>query len=1349
MTPAENEIYIRPTLHIHPNLGAAKEFSDTYGAYPYWSDKKSVGIPDAALGKRNLIIGEPGVGKTLLLTKIREHLNSSGLSTCLISLKDKDLSALLSKFLDTTGGQSKVLLLDGLDEVRGNLFPPVLQKIKEISDAQPEISVFLSSRSIFAYRYAAMFSDYRIITVSPFTQNQVTDYLVYAGNSRSEVEAFLQRFVSSNQNLLVIQIPRYLFLLSEFLKKNGIRSVERLSRNQLFEHFIYSKLDLEDEKFNRNRRSLTKRFLEKMALTMEVYQSNTITHDDFMTILDDLHSDIKMATFTQVELQDFFDTSLLKDNHDSLEFDNVEFQEYLAAKEITRFPDPKLTAFSLAVEPTLNELHPSWFNALTFLVDMHGELVESIVEFSGIRGDTVVDEAFLNFLGRINMPSIPNKLRVPLFLDVFNYHQRLLQWLPLNLAASLAPLFDTSLETILRTQIADADKETEARRFVPLGNIALLVGQLFKNTANIDREYWKQELVKFVSDQNDNGVLQRYALHSLKFTGDPKVLSDLPGDLVTRDELLSRAFLALCTELDPETPRSLESFFEATLTGQIDARYGFYALRHPPALKSFLTKYIADPRFRLTFLEKASVFKEQDATIVEHISAVADDELLLLSQQAIVASLQLDTAHDAKRSQFVLSLGRMLKHAVPSFLTEIIDKILAANPQSGLFFASEFFAAILDETDLPSFVKAMSVAEQDRIAFNVLQLIRASGKDGSEKIFEAGRALLPAQYNQWDEWQRSDRKQSENAYNAQVLSEFRTLLEPTPGKYSPAVFAFYLQNTKSIEPSLTQRERDRFLDLLGGSVFNIIDPSNYPLTAVEIQEGHATSYNVSGHIDVFGSALLAADRLGMDITKFRQRIINYIPFAYGDHLSAILRLCPKISVAELKAVIDTYIQRKSDLWRHQPGSFIYVVERHHIEAAVPVLQMMARESQFPASTRIQAMTVAESLAPDKLFLQELANNGGSEPQTANEGVIDASVGLLIAVHSDPAAIRRRVSEVLTRATPFVSISGVHPVSSLEEELTGGRGFASPLFKVRVRGFEDDYLQLLDRAMELWPKGKEFYPYSTYLWDIVYAYFDNLKEAGSFEPLQILERKVASLKDSDGSNWLAAKMSKLRRSYLAFLGKPQNIAEAIQKYNIARVHDNKKIANSNDLVYQLREVIEKDLKHWIQSEGAYDMLLTGKLYKTKHQQFEKLLQKTVKSQLESALMKRGFQVDVIREPQLLDDKRTDFLIRYGFAGPVVLEIKLTSNADMQTAKPQHSASFKSLKRYMEGYGASHGIFLVVDNKRSKYLSEIKSAFQSIRNVWVIVLDSRQELTDAKASSRKKVKRRSARRKRKSR
>ena len=144
----------------------------------------------------------------------------------------------------------------------------------------------------------------------------------------------------------------------------------------------------------------------------------------------------------------------------------------------------------------------------------------------------------------------------------------------------------------------------------------------------------------------------------------------------------------------------------------------------------------------------------------------------------------------------------------------------------------------------------------------------------------------------------------------------------------------------------------------------------------------------------------------------------------------------------------------------------------------------------------------------------------------------------------------------------------------------------------------------------------------------------------------------------------------------YLGKPQNIAEAIQRYNEARHHDNKKILNSNDLMYHLQEAVDFDLARWIEAEGAYDLLLTGNVHKNKRQQYEKLVQKTLKSQIENILIKRGFQVEVLREPQLLDEKRTDLLIRYGFAGPVIVEVKLTSNTDMQTSKPEQSASFTS-------------------------------------------------------------------------
>jgi hypothetical protein len=130
------------------------------------------------------------------------------------------------------------------------------------------------------------------------------------------------------------------------------------------------------------------------------------------------------------------------------------------------------------------------------------------------------------------------------------------------------------------------------------------------------------------------------------------------------------------------------------------------------------------------------------------------------------------------------------------------------------------------------------------------------------------------------------------------------------------------------------------------------------------------------------------------------------------------------------------------------------------------------------------------------------------------------------------------------------------------------------------------------------------------------------------------------------------MVQLRRRYLAYLGKPQNISDAIRKYNLVRKSDNKKILNSEDFFQRLKEIMETDLTRWIQAEGAYDLFVSGKVFKNKRQHYEKLVQKTLTSQIEYFFMRRGFQIQPYREPQLLDDKRTDILIRYGFLGPVV-------------------------------------------------------------------------------------------------
>src|SRR5947207_829101 len=130
-------MYIDPILHVHSTLAEAKEFLNKYGPYYFWDEEARVGISDIAQGKRNLIIGEPGVGKTQLLSKLQEFLNSKGISNCLINLKDTNSISMIDEHLSGKGEADRAVLLDGLDEIRGSLFPSILQKLEEVSRAVP------------------------------------------------------------------------------------------------------------------------------------------------------------------------------------------------------------------------------------------------------------------------------------------------------------------------------------------------------------------------------------------------------------------------------------------------------------------------------------------------------------------------------------------------------------------------------------------------------------------------------------------------------------------------------------------------------------------------------------------------------------------------------------------------------------------------------------------------------------------------------------------------------------------------------------------------------------------------------------------------------------------------------------------------------------------------------------------------------------------------------------------------------------------------------------------------------------------------------------------------------------
>lgn len=1344
-------MYINPLTKIYASFTEAKEDFGKYGVHiAFFEDNISRSIVDIAKGFRNLIVGEPGIGKTELIKKLQEYHDAQGDQTCLINLRSEKPIEEIENFLSLQieAGSKKILLLDGLDETKATNLTAVLQKIEIISKEYPDLYIYISSRWVFINKYASTFPQYRFTVVLPFTSNQVLDYLIQAGHSSQEAKDLLSR-MQFNHGKLILQIPRYLVYFEKYIQDKGITNVVNLSRNDLFDYFIYSKLDLEEQNLDASSlKEAIKRVLEKLALTMEIYQNNTISRDELMTFFDDIRSDLKLVILSQIDLETFIEKTILQPSTEDLnriEFENTEFQEYLAAKEITRFDEPHRVTFNFATDENAKEIHPSWFNTLTFLVDLLPGILEQLLEFSGItKGEyKIADDSFLGFLSRIDTTKIPSVLRHRVFVDVLNYHERTLQWLPGSLASALPNYFSSDIELELKKFIEKAEAKTGANRYVVLGNTVYVIAYLLRAKISVDFSYWREKLISYTKeDTAENGVLQRHALYALEELSDPSVIEELPDLSDIHDELVAREFLSTVIALDPDNAKSLNYSIAAVRMNNLSGRYGLYEIKKKESIVTFLKTYIEDEHFRKEFLDDSSIVKEQDEKLVSHIVNIFDNEIKELCKQALVISFKNYLGHHAKTSVFIMGILKLLKEKEPGFLTDLLQRLLdQSNNNVGLYFAQDFLVEIIDLEDVYTYLDFMIEHGEINSAMTTMMKIKFSKRDSWEEIYEKGRLKLSDKYTEWEAAQNRDTSTEEQAQNEKWLSEFRRYLEPAPNQYMAGVFNYYVTHADKLDPLLESADKERLTKLITEEALRH-NPATFGLTIEEEHDnGSSARYTSSQVAHIFGDALLAAKRLGIDITPYRSNIALHIPFAYHNELEGIFDLIKDFTSAELAPVIEIYKTRNTDLWRHMPESFIKLVERFNVTEAVPILHQFVTETNFNAYRKNEAMRVAAVLSPDASFLKMVFDKYITSKSEEEKGIAYTANGLLITIYGDKDAINWRLSEIKNRAVAFVMPrSGqVHTIGPNEEELRHGKPFAKPLMELKTKDFENVYLEILDSAMDVWNKGVEFQAYAQYMWEIVYAYFDNLKEYGSYEPLKLLEKRIAQLKDRAGANWLASSMVRLRRSYLQ---KPSNISEAVRKYNEAKTYSDKKIQNSNDLFVQIQNVIETDLRTWVEGEGAYNVIVSEKKYKG-NANHEDLVQKTIKTQLSYHLLKKGLQVEITREEQLLDGKRTDLIVRYGFVGPIIIEVKLSSHGDVRARKIENSESYTSMQKYMSGYSASHGIFLIMDNTGKKpHIENAKKIFSQIQNVTVTSLDcyllSQKKRKPAKTTTRTKVK-----------
>lgn len=1319
-----DSVFVKPRTGMFDSLEDLRKHKDEDEIWSFLDRCKETSIEVLFDNRLSLLIGEPGFGKTYLLQRIvrlaevqkskgaifaalRSFIPGDTIET-IVTRQSDQLDAIKTASFKLQNSNNIIVCLDGLDEIRQDLFSEAVERIKEFLGKYGNISLILSCRLAY-YRKCPVFErkEFKIIKLYPFTLENAREYLQKSNIDKEKVKSIFKKLESQNRPL-IIQVPRYLSLLVEYINSNPDVDLSQISRSELFEYFIYKKLEKEDKVvLGQEKRSLIKRVLEKLALVMEIYQTNEISKDELMTFFDDTRSNLASVLLNQISIDTFYNKSLIRDNIHSVSFENPEFQEYLASKEILRLGRIEKTLYDIVVDRELQEIHPSWFNTLSFLLEQKPDLFDKMLDFELGRMKLVIDDEYTKLLLKVDPEKVDRETRRAMFKEILtHYQEREELWLDWEIAEGLSPFYDDTLSTFLKSWI-DGRRKNKSRLFIRRGNIARLVNFLLTNPnlRSDDRQYWRRKLIVFANDTNENGVLQHRALFALRQYGDSSLIAKVENAWKHRQESVRREFLKFCYVVDPNHELSIEYFVEGTKEGFIAARYGICKISTKKGIKKFLEYLKNDSVFFHHFIDHESVFKDKDNKIIENIKSILDEEIAELVFGVLMGAFESKYLYDAEKSTFIRNLACLLKDYDGDFLIKLISKIKKSK-KLHVFVCKNVFAAILDKDQVKTFIdRLQEIRHGKAVALGTLQQIKFSDREGREEIYEEGRKWLGEEYEESERfWQEQERAPSEET---RLYKEFQDKLKrlgdeirEKSNRYHFGALADYLNIKDRIK--ITDKDRNDLEDVVI-FVFETFNPRDgYQIFRINTRDAGATNITWHTWTPVFAYCMRLALLLEMDVSKYRQKIIDFIPFAGYEDVEAILGLIKNVIPEEARSVARIY-KSSPDLRRFHPESFVEFVKQHKLEQYVPIIKEFVEEKTISISCRREALKVAESLNPNKSSLEKMFNQYKEDEvefaEIANE--------LLIENYKDKKAIRWRFTQLRERIVEYEEFTEVRSVSSPESELDDKK-FAASLMKLEDVSYMDQFLDLLDFSFKKVSENRLYWSYVQYLWKIVGQYFENLKYARSYDPLKQLESFLQNQSDSDYSNWFKDELKRLKRSYANYIGKPTSITDAIKAFNEVKSRQYLAIATSEELCDAVMKVINEDLRNWIDNEGGNRVL---------RNRTETEIQPILQLALESKLRNRGFNFQFYREPQLLDNKRVDYLINYGFIGQILLELKRFNHPDLRGSDLESKKSFKRLQQYMKGFSVKYGILVIIDNTGvdGGKLRKIKSSYSKINNL----------------------------------
>jgi len=260
------------------------------------------------------------------------------------------------------------------------------------------------------------------------------------------------------------------------------------------------------------------------------------------------------------------------------------------------------------------------------------------------------------------------------------------------------------------------------------------------------------------------------------------------------------------------------------------------------------------------------------------------------------------------------------------------------------------------------------------------------------------------------------------------------------------------------------------------------------------------------------------------------------------------------------------------------------------------------------------------------------------------------------------------------------------------------------------------LELFDFGLRLC-ENTDTLEYARYLLDQIYYFFVNVNKV---DYISMLRQKIEEHNSKNVSYLATSIMNNAEMRFL--MNEKIAIDRAVKQYNKCVEESYLNIRNDGDL-RRYFTMIHFEVQKEIQDQGIYSLVRQEYLN-------EDFIQRELKNTIINKCCQMGLEtVRVDREVTLQDNKRTDFLIRYGLCNPIMVELKLLHNKEIQEDNERQEYKNKFIQ-YTNATGACLSVFWIFDvhregSNRSKF-DALKAEYTDLSHTLVL-------LTDCKCSS----------------